>query len=95
MPPSSAAVRMTSWGFSLGGEQGLGAGFASEVETVAGARLLNPRIWSLQDNGRVDEAVATGYEIVINLFERKEDEVAKKAYVWMETLSRSPDATSI
>ncbi|KAM1919290.1 hypothetical protein FF1_023817 [Malus domestica] len=48
MPPTSAAVRMTSWGFSLGGEQGLDAGFATEVKTVAGARLVNPGIWSLQ-----------------------------------------------
>ncbi|KAM1897126.1 hypothetical protein ACFX14_031626 [Malus domestica] len=62
MPPSSAVVRMTSWGFSLGGEQGLDAGFASEVETVEGARLLNPRIWSLQDNGRADEAAVADYE---------------------------------
>ncbi|KAM1155596.1 hypothetical protein ACFX13_027061 [Malus domestica] len=82
MPPSFAVVKMTSWGFSLGGEQRLDAGFASEVETVAGARLLNPRIWSLQDNGRADEAAMAGYEIVNNLFERKEDEVAKKIYVW-------------
>ncbi|KAM1248924.1 hypothetical protein ACFX2I_031655 [Malus domestica] len=78
MPPSSAAVRMTSWGFSLGGEQGLDAGFACEVETFAGARLLNPRIWSLQDNGRADEAAVAGYD----LFERKEEEAAKKIYVW-------------
>ncbi|KAM1859111.1 hypothetical protein ACFX13_011457 [Malus domestica] len=62
MPLSSAVVRMTSWCFSLGGEHGLDAGFASEVETVAGARLLNPRLWSLQNNGRADEAAVPGYE---------------------------------
>lgn len=48
MPPTSAAVRMTSWGFSLVGEQGLDAGFATEVKIVAGARLVNPGIWSLR-----------------------------------------------
>ena len=48
MPPTSAAVRMMSWGFLLGGEQGLDAGFAIEVKIVAGARLVNPGIWSWQ-----------------------------------------------